>query len=200
MQFTPAQRHALAWVGLAAATALILWLLGPVLMPFVVAAVLAYALSPLVRGVQRVCGGVLPRWLAVVLVETVFLLALLALLMLLMPILAHELPRMRDQLPALAVRAQEVVVPWLQAKGIRVALDMDSLKAFVLQALNTSFEDGFQQALTSLRIGGSASGTRISLLTSEPLATIEGTTPSSRAASEKLPHLTTAMKVWMCET
>ncbi len=155
MQFTSTQRHALAWVGLAAAIALILWLLGPVLMPFVVAAVLAYALSPLVSSFQRVSGEVMPRWFAVVLIETLFLLAVLALLMLLMPILAHELPRMRDQLPALASRAQEVVIPWLQAKGIPVALDMDSLKAFLLQAMNTSFEDGFKQALTSLRIGGS---------------------------------------------
>ena len=155
MQFTPAQRHALAWLGLAAVAALILWLLGPVLMPFVVAAVLAYALSPLVRGLQRACGGVMPRWLAVVLVESLFLLALLALLTLLMPILAHELPRMRDQLPVLAARAQEVVVPWLQAKGIPVALDMDSMKAWLLQAFSASFDDGFKQALTSLRIGGS---------------------------------------------
>ncbi len=50
MQFTPAQRHALAWTGLVGVVALVLWLLGPVLMPFVVAAVLAYVLSPLVQG------------------------------------------------------------------------------------------------------------------------------------------------------
>ena len=42
MQFTPAQHHALAWTGLAGVAALVLWLLGPVLMPFVVAAVLAF--------------------------------------------------------------------------------------------------------------------------------------------------------------
>lgn len=155
MQFTPAQHHALSWTGLAGVAALVLWLLGPVLMPFVVAAVLAYALSPLVGGLQRLFGGRLPRLVAVVWVEALFLLLMLALLTLLIPILAHELPRMRDQLPVLVERTQTVVVPWLQAKGIPVVLDSASIKSFVLQTFNTSFEEAFKQALTSLRIGGS---------------------------------------------
>ncbi len=155
MQFTPAQQHALAWTGLAGVTALVLWLLGPVLMPFVVAAVLAYVLSPLVHGLQRLCGGRLPLLLAVVLVEVFFLLLLVALFTLLIPILAHELPRMRDQVPVLIERLQTDIVPWLQAKGIHVMLDSASIKAFVLQTFSTSFDDGFKQALTSLRIGGS---------------------------------------------
>jgi predicted PurR-regulated permease PerM len=155
MQFTPAQHHALSWTGLAGVAALVLWLLGPVLMPFVVAAVLAYALSPLVGALQRLFGGRLPRLVAVVWVEALFLLLMLALLTLLIPILAHELPRMRDQLPVLIERTQTVVVPWLQAKGIPVVLDSASIKSFVLQTFNTSFEEAFKQALTSLRIGGS---------------------------------------------
>ena len=138
-----------------AVIALVLWLLGPVLMPFVVAAVLAYVLSPLVRGLQRVFGGRLPRLVAVVAVEVMFLLLLVALCTLLIPILAHELPRMRDQLPVLVERLQNDIAPWLQTKGIPVMLDSASIKAFVLQTFNTSFDDGFKQALTSLRIGGS---------------------------------------------
>ena len=155
MQFTPAQQHALAWTGLAGVTALVLWLLGPVLMPFVVAAVLAYVLSPLVDGLQRACGRRLPRMVAVVLVEVFFLLLLVALFTLLIPILAQELPRMRDQVPVLVERLQTDIAPWLQAKGIPVMLDSASIKAFVLQTFSTSFDDAFKQALTSLRIGGS---------------------------------------------
>jgi predicted PurR-regulated permease PerM len=155
MQFTPAQQHALAWIGLSAAAAFLLWLLGPVLMPFVVAAVLAYVLSPLVRGMQRACGERLHRLVAVVLVEVLFLLLLAALFTLLIPILAQELPRMRDQVPVLVERLQTDIAPWLQAKGIPVMLDSASIKAFLLQTFSTSFDDGFKQALTSLRIGGS---------------------------------------------
>ena len=155
MQFTPAQLHTLAWTGLSCLAALVLWLLGPVLMPFVVAAVLAYVLSPLVRGLQRLCGRRLPRLLAVVLVEVLFLLLLVALFTLLIPILLHELPRMRDQVPVMVERLQSDVAPWLQARGIPVMLDIASIKAFVLQTFSTSFDDGLKQAFTSLRIGGS---------------------------------------------
>jgi len=155
MQFTPTQQRAMAWTGLAGAIAFVLWLLGPVLMPFVVAAVLAYVLSPLVRGLQRVCGSRIPQLVAVVLVEVLFLLLLVALFTLLIPILAHELPHMRDQVPVLVERLQTDIAPWLQAKGIPVMLDSASIKAFVLQNFSTSFDDAFKQALASLRIGGS---------------------------------------------
>ena len=48
MQFTPTQKSVAAWGAIAVLTVFCLWLLGPVLTPFVVAAVFAYALTPLV--------------------------------------------------------------------------------------------------------------------------------------------------------
>ena len=58
MQFTPTQQRAAAWLGIFAVCVLILVGLAPVLMPFVVGAVLAYALSPLVQGLhQPICMG-----------------------------------------------------------------------------------------------------------------------------------------------
>src|SRR5690606_15858917 len=48
MQFTPTQKRAAAWTAIAALAVLALRALGPVLTPFVVAGVLAYALAPLV--------------------------------------------------------------------------------------------------------------------------------------------------------
>lgn len=155
MQFSPTQQQALAWTTITLAMALLLWLLGPVLMPFVVASVLAYALDPLVSRLQMLMRGRLPRVVAVLVVQVLFVLVLMALLMLLVPILMHEVPRMRDQLPMVLERAQAVVAPWLQRLGIDMAWDTDSLKALVLSAFSTSFDDGFKQALTSLRIGGS---------------------------------------------
>ena len=155
MQLSTPQQHALAWLAITLAVALLLWLLGPVLMPFVVAAVLAYALDPLVTRLQSLAGGRLPRVLAVLVVQVVFVLLLLALLMLLVPILMHELPRMRDQLPDVLARLQATASPWLQRLGVSAAWDVANWKALVLQVFNTSLEDGFQQALASLRIGGS---------------------------------------------
>ena len=64
-------------------------------------------------------------------------------------------PACATKCPVLIERLQTDIAPWLQAKGIPVMLDSASIKAFVLQTFSTSFDDGFKQALTSLRIGGS---------------------------------------------
>jgi len=78
MQFTLTQRQVLAWAALLCVLATVLWLLGPVLMPFVVAAVLAYVLNPMVDRLQQAAGRRCPRALAVVLVEVLFVLAVIA--------------------------------------------------------------------------------------------------------------------------
>jgi len=155
MQLNPPQRHVLVWTAIATLLALVLWLLGPVLMPFVVAAVLAYALNPLVRGCERIGGLRIPTLLAVLLVEVGFIVVVLAVLTLLIPIVLTELPQMRDKLPALLGRGQTVLAPWLKSMGIQIALDPASLKEFVLQNVDLSMGEGVTKALASLRIGGS---------------------------------------------
>ncbi len=156
MQSNSTRQITLAWTALAFALALVFWLLGAVLMPFVVAAVLAYALNPLVGGLQMLLAGRLPRALAVVLVEVVFLLLCLALLMLVIPILSHELPRIRDQLPQLIERAQATASPVLQSLGVPASWDVQDLKALAIKGFNGLMDDGWAKTFDSVRIGGSA--------------------------------------------
>ena len=155
MQFTSTQKRALTWAAIALLAVLALWLLGPVLTPFVVAAVLAYALTPLVNWLDRLGRGRMPRVLAVVLVEVLFVLALLSLLFLMVPIMAKEIPLMREQLPLLADHANAWLSPLLAQYGFNLTLDVASIKAFVLKYLNTNFEDAFASLLSSLKLGGS---------------------------------------------
>ncbi len=155
MQFTTTQKRAAAWCLIAALAILALWLLGPVLAPFVVAAVLAYALTPLVNRLDRLGRGRLPRVVAVLLVEFLFLVVLLGLFLLIVPIMAKELPMLREQVPLLADRLNTGLAPWLAQFGIPVALDVGSIKAFVLKYLNANFEDAFGSLLSSLKLGGS---------------------------------------------
>ena len=155
MQFTSTQKRAFIWLAMAAIAVLALWLLGPVLTPFVVAAVLAYALTPLVNWLDRLGRGRMPRVLAVVLVEVLFVLALLSLLLLMVPIMAKEIPLMREQLPLLADKFNGWLSPLLAKYGFKAALDVDSIKAFVLKYLNANFEDLFASVLSSLKLGGS---------------------------------------------
>ena len=155
MQFTNTQKRAAAWCLIAALTVLALWLLGPVLTPFVVAAVLAYALTPLVNWLDRMGKGRLPRIVAVVLVELLFIVVALSLVLLIVPIVAKELPLMREQAPLLADRVNAGLTPWLAQFGIKVQLDVASLKAVVLKYLNTNYEDAFGSLMSSLKLGGS---------------------------------------------
>ena len=134
---------------------LALWLLGPVLTPFVVAAVLAYALTPLVNRLDAMGKGRLPRVVAVVLVELLFIVVALSLVLLIVPIVAKELPLMREQAPLLADRLNAGLTPWLAQFGIKVQLDVASLKAVVLKYLNTNYEDAFGSLMSSLKLGGS---------------------------------------------
>ncbi len=152
---TPNQQQFAAWSAITAVVGLLLWVLSPVLMPFVVAAVLAYVLSPLVKGLLRISAGAMPVLLAVGVVELLFLIVTLAILLLVVPILAKELPLMREQLPGLLLKAQAVLAPWLKEMGVEMALDAASLKAFIIKYFNTSVEDSLDGWLTSLRIGGS---------------------------------------------
>ncbi len=155
MQFTNTQKRAAAWLMIAAVTVLALWLLGPVLTPFVVAAVLAYALTPLVNRLDTMGRGRLPRIVAVVLVELLFILVAFSLVLLIVPIVAKELPLMREQAPLLADRVNAGLTPWLAQFGIKVQLDVASLKAVVLKYLNTNYEDALGSLMSSLKLGGS---------------------------------------------
>jgi predicted PurR-regulated permease PerM len=170
MQFTPTQKSIAAWGAIAAVFALALWLLGAVLAPFVAAAVLAYALTPLVDWLDHVGRGRVPRVLAVIAVELVFVVAVLGLLLLLVPILGKELPLMRDQLPPLLARASAVVQPLLSQWGFQVALDLDSVKGFVKTYLDTNFQDAAGSVLSSLKIGGSVAFSLIGNLVLIPVA------------------------------
>jgi len=155
MQFTSTQKRAATWCLIAALVMLMLWLLAPVLTPFVVASVLAYALTPVVNRLDDMGRGRLPRVLAVLLVETLFILLLLSILLLVVPIFAKELPLLREQLPLLADRINSALSPWLAQFGIKVSLDGASIKAFVVKYLNANVDDAFGSILSSLKLGGS---------------------------------------------
>jgi len=152
MTFTSAQRQTLTWIALSAALAALVWLLGPVLTPFIVAAVLAYVLHPLV---ERLARRRVPRVVAATIVEIAAIVIVLAVVLLIVPILSKQLPLLREQIPLLADRANTQLAPWLARFGIDVALDTASIKEFVLKYLNTNLEDWTATALSSARIGGS---------------------------------------------
>lgn len=143
----------LAWLGVLALAVLCLWLLAPVLAPFMAAAVLAYVLHPLVLRLQ---GWRVPQTLAVLLVEVLALLALLGLLLLLVPVLVREWPLLRQQLPVLLDRLDVSLQPLLAQLGIELSLDLAGLKTQLIGWLSDNREDWMAPVLASLKVGGSA--------------------------------------------
>jgi len=134
MNLSPAQRQLLGWLVIGLTGFGLLWLLAPVLTPFLIGAILAYALHP---AVERLASRRVPRVLAVLIVEVAMVLALLATLLLILPILSKEIPLLQAQIPLLAERLNQTLTPWLAQQGIHVSLE------------------GLAALLSSARIGGS---------------------------------------------
>lgn len=155
MKFSSSQQAAATWGLIAVLVGFVLWLLAPVLTPFLVAAVLAYALTPLVNRLDHMGRGRIPRLLAVIVVELLLLVVLLGIVLLIVPILAKELPLMREQVPVLFDRLNSAAKPLLEQWGIPFSLDVANIKSFVLTYLNANFEDAFGSVMASLKLGGS---------------------------------------------
>lgn len=152
MQLTNAQRQTLSWLLIALAGALLIWLLAPVLAPFLIAGVLGYVLLPTV---DRLVARKVPRVLAVTLIEVMAFVLIAAVLLLIVPILSKELPLLREHLPVLADKLNGTMSPWLAQFGVDVSLDSTSIRNFVVKYLGANIEDGLSAALSSARIGGS---------------------------------------------
>ena len=100
-------------LAITAAIVYVLWLLAPVLMPFVVAAMLAYLGDPLADRLERL--GLNRAWAATI-VFMVLLLALGGVLLLLIPLIARQIENLIQNLPHYAEWAQSTAWPWLQAR------------------------------------------------------------------------------------
>lgn len=172
MHLNAYHKHTAAWLLIVAVFSALLWLLAPVLTPFLVAAVLAYALNPLVNSVQERSAGKVPRWLAVLLVQLLFMLLATSLVMLIVPVVMKEAPVLRAQIPALLDQASA----WFQALLLRLDIHVDlsksGLRDMVLQYLNSDDNTSASIAslLSSIRIGGSLALAIAGNLTLIPLA------------------------------
>lgn len=95
------------------AIGLLVWLLGPVLMPFAVAGMLAYLGDPLANRLERLGLG---RTLAVSIVFVVLILAIAVALLLLVPLIVRQVENLVQNFPHYVEWAKDTAFPWLQAK------------------------------------------------------------------------------------
>lgn len=110
----------------------LLYLLAPILTPFVIAALLAYMGDPLV---DRLEAKKLSRTLGVTLVFLLLFLLVLVLLLVVVPVLQQQIARLVARLPEYLELVQQRVLPWVSAQlGLDPGLlDLAHLKALLME-------------------------------------------------------------------
>lgn len=120
-----------SWVYLAIAGGLgyILYLLAPILTPFLIAAGLAYLCDPLVDRLERLH---IPRSLGTILVMLSLLLMLAFLLAILAPLVQAQFRLLMEQVPGLVSWVETSLLPWIsQTFGIDLARDQALITGWI---------------------------------------------------------------------
>ncbi|UVL82645.1 AI-2E family transporter [Pseudomonas sp. B21-028] len=101
------------WLGGVALLFAFIYLLHPILTPFLVALLLAYLFDPVADRLEKL--GLSRTW-GVITVFTLFTLIVSALLLVLIPMLAKQLVRLYELAPQMLDWLQHTAVPWVQSK------------------------------------------------------------------------------------
>jgi predicted PurR-regulated permease PerM len=124
---------------LAAAALVLLYLISPILSPFLIAAILAYICTPLVDKLERVKLGkfTLGRTISALLVMILLFGALIALILIVVPLLQKEILLVIERFPTYLDTFRNHIEPWLQ-KHFDITLEIDA--AQVQEILKTHWQ------------------------------------------------------------
>jgi predicted PurR-regulated permease PerM len=141
------------WIAIALVVGGLLYLLSPILAPFLFAAILAYILDPVV---ERLAGKYMPRTLAVLLVMLALLALLVAFALIVLPLFTKELRLLAERLPAFIGWLNLHLAPYLERHlGVEVRFDVEMVRRIASEVMEDN-EDLVGRLLGSLKIGGLA--------------------------------------------
>lgn len=142
-----------AWYLVAAVVAgLLLYLVAPILSPFLFAAILAYICLPLVDRLAKR----LPRWLAVFVVLVLLFLGLSLLVLIVAPMVERQFAAFLQNFPGYLDWVRERVLPWLSSSiGVELHLDLEHAKQALADSLRAD-NDVLRALLPKLTTGGVA--------------------------------------------
>jgi len=143
----------LIWSLLGLAILWLLYLLGPILAPFLLAGILAYICAPLVEWLER---HKTPRVIGVLLVMLLLAGIFSLLLLILLPLVTQEAQQLLIRLPDAITLLNERLMPWLQERfGIQLKFDPASFSKLVSENRDSA-QLIAQKLFASLKIGGIA--------------------------------------------
>ncbi len=160
------ERKALAWMSLFALFLAFIWLLGDILLPFVVGLIIAYFLDPVA---DRLCRAGCSRVFATSLIMITLVFVILFLLLFLVPLIASEVRDMvaaiPEQLQAIRVALEDLARRWT---GDKFPAFQEELKRTVANWSSdwTAYASGFLKSLWS---GGLALVNFLSLILVTPV-------------------------------
>jgi predicted PurR-regulated permease PerM len=107
-------------------TGFLMYLLSPILTPFIVAGLIAYLGDPLIHRLEQLK---IPRALAVIFVFVILIALFLILLFLLIPTLGRQLSLLLQKVPDILAWFQQVALPWVNKEfDISLTLDLAGVK------------------------------------------------------------------------
>ncbi|HEY1214317.1 MAG TPA: AI-2E family transporter [Bryobacteraceae bacterium] len=135
---TTYHRQSLFWGAVAASACALLWVLRPVLTPFLLGAIIAYILQP---GVEWLVRHRIPRSIA-----ALFMISLLAVLitlfaLLVFAVLQKEGPELTERLPALVAKLDATLKPRMAFLGIDYSVNLANLRDALTARLSGSGQD-----------------------------------------------------------
>lgn len=143
------------WYGMLALglMALFFYLLGPVLMPFLIAGLLSYMGNPIVNSLAR---WRIPRTVSVAFLFVVFFCVFLLLILLIIPMIIDQLRWFIGKLPVMFAWLQEIAIPKLnQWLDVQIHLDLESVKKVILGHWQQA-SDVLASLLSTLTMSGAA--------------------------------------------
>jgi predicted PurR-regulated permease PerM len=153
-------RYRVNWLIAIALTGWLLWLLAPVLTPFIAAGLLAYIGDPLADRLQRLK---FPRTIAVVTVFVLTFFALGLIVLLVFPLIQTQVSALLEALPGIVVQVEQVWLPKLTALlGIEPGEDI-GLGAFLARYSDMAGSWGATVLMSLSRSGGALAAAVISL-------------------------------------
>lgn len=148
------------WLIAIALTGWLMYLLAPVLTPFVAAALLAYIGDPLADRLQRLR---LPRTIAVVTVFLLTFLFLALLTLLVVPMIRTQVSALMQALPGIIAQVEQVWLPWAR-DFLGIAPDSDiGLAAFLSRYSEMAGSWGARAFLSLTKSGGAVFAALLSL-------------------------------------
>ena len=126
-----ANLHYLWWLALATIVGLLIYLLSPILTPFLLAGIIAYIFNPLVTKIEL---WKINRSLGTILIMVFLLCILTALIIIITPLFERKISLLIEKMPVYLETIRSGLVPWLETQlGINLQLDAAQLKLVLQQ-------------------------------------------------------------------